>query len=476
MKLLKSFAIAAIIALFCAPQVALSFDDNITVNGVTSQGVILRDATTGAPYTASGGGGGGSGGALETGGNLDFISSSVTGLNNTIGTAAAGTAGNKSLLGGGVYNSSAPTLTNGQQASFQLDSSANLKVNGSGVTQPVSAVSLPLPAGAATLAKQPALGTAGSASSDVLSVQGIASMTPLKVDGSAVTQPVSNSAEATSLTTLITQTARAPYIVSAGQSNINSATAATGCASGTAGCNLLDPANVPWTDARGYGVPIISASGSSTLTGGVVTLESASDSSGTNAQTMNCFYYGQSLTNSLTTTITIGVSGLQRVFCPLHSGYIRARVTTALTSSSGTALNNISLYASNYPSPYAFVQQFSTWTVQPGNTANTTPWLVTPSSGTTGGGSFANMTTSTTTTIKSGVGTFYGIWINTRGTGSTAQCYDNTAASGTKLTGSIDTTLSTTAFNVGTYGSAFATGLTCITTGATPADIGIYFK
>lgn len=48
-----------------------------------------------------------------------------------------------------------------------------------------------LPTGAATAEKQPALGTAGSASTDVLTVQGIASMTALKVDGSAVTQPVS---------------------------------------------------------------------------------------------------------------------------------------------------------------------------------------------------------------------------------------------------------------------------------------------
>lgn len=48
-----------------------------------------------------------------------------------------------------------------------------------------------LPSGAATAAKQPALGTAGTASADVITVQGIASMTALKVDGSAVTQPVS---------------------------------------------------------------------------------------------------------------------------------------------------------------------------------------------------------------------------------------------------------------------------------------------
>ena len=61
---------------------------------------------------------------------------------------------------------------------------------------PVSAASLPLPAGAATAAKQPALGTAGTASTDVLTVQGIASMTALKTDGSGVTQPVSGTVTA----------------------------------------------------------------------------------------------------------------------------------------------------------------------------------------------------------------------------------------------------------------------------------------
>ena len=48
----------------------------------------------------------------------------------------------------------------------------------------ISAASLPLPTGAATAAKQPALGTAGSASSDVLTIQGITSMTPLSVSQS----------------------------------------------------------------------------------------------------------------------------------------------------------------------------------------------------------------------------------------------------------------------------------------------------
>lgn len=49
-----------------------------------------------------------------------------------------------------------------------------------------------LPTGAATAAKQPALGTAGSASLDVISVQGIASMTPLAVTAAQSTASALN--------------------------------------------------------------------------------------------------------------------------------------------------------------------------------------------------------------------------------------------------------------------------------------------
>lgn len=55
-------------------------------------------------------------------------------------------------------------------------------------TQPISAASLPLPSGASTAAKQPALGTAGTASADVITVQGIASMTPLSVSGTVTAE------------------------------------------------------------------------------------------------------------------------------------------------------------------------------------------------------------------------------------------------------------------------------------------------
>lgn len=59
-----------------------------------------------------------------------------------------------------------------------------LSVDGSGVTQPVSAASLPLPTGAATSARQAAPGTAGTPSAEVSSVQGVVGGVAVPVSGS----------------------------------------------------------------------------------------------------------------------------------------------------------------------------------------------------------------------------------------------------------------------------------------------------
>lgn len=53
----------------------------------------------------------------------------------------------------------------------------------------ISAAALPLPSGAATAAKQPALGTAGTASTDVITVQGIASGTVLPISAASLPLP-----------------------------------------------------------------------------------------------------------------------------------------------------------------------------------------------------------------------------------------------------------------------------------------------
>ena len=57
--------------------------------------------------------------------NLGSLNGAATAANQSsvIGTKAAGTAAANSVLGGGVFNTTLPTLTNGQQAATQLDSS-----------------------------------------------------------------------------------------------------------------------------------------------------------------------------------------------------------------------------------------------------------------------------------------------------------------------------------------------------------------
>jgi len=96
-------------------------------------------------------------------------------------------------------NADAASATGSISAKLRFIAATGIPVTGSvavtgtfwQATQPVSAAALPLPSGAATAAKQPSLGVAGTASTDVITVQGIASMTAIQVDGSAVTQPVS---------------------------------------------------------------------------------------------------------------------------------------------------------------------------------------------------------------------------------------------------------------------------------------------
>lgn len=68
--------------------------------------------------------------------------------------------------------------------------SGTVTANAGTGTLAVSAAALPLPTGAATSAKQPALGTAGAAATDVITVQGIASGTAQPITPPAYTAPV----------------------------------------------------------------------------------------------------------------------------------------------------------------------------------------------------------------------------------------------------------------------------------------------
>lgn len=90
-----------------------------------------------------------------------------------------------------------------------------------------------------------------------------------------------------------------------------------------------------------------------------------------------------------------------------------------------------------------------------------------------GGYSISNITTATTTTVKSGAGTLHGINVNTKGTvASTVTVYDNTAGSGTKIA-TLDS-LNLSGWNQ--FDVAFATGLTLVTTGTAAPDITVSYK
>lgn len=168
------------------PVPAIGVYDPTSHQVVAAQaGTVVTDSTTGIAYAPLNSSSGSSGANASVGTDGSAIPASSTLVGASDGTnlqqLLVESASNRNLRIG-IYSGANEATVTGANA---------LKVDNSGVTQPVSVASLPLPTGAATAAKQPALGTAGTASADVLTVQGITSMTPLKTDGSATTQPVS---------------------------------------------------------------------------------------------------------------------------------------------------------------------------------------------------------------------------------------------------------------------------------------------
>ncbi len=87
--------------------------------------------------------------------------------------------------------------------------------------------------------------------------------------------------------------------------------------------------------------------------------------------------------------------------------------------------------------------------------------------------SFSNITTTGTTTIKSGAGIFRRLVINTKGGSSnTFTIYDNTAGSGTVIA-TVDTVNSTGSLE---YGLAFSTGLTIVSASGTSANATVIYE
>lgn len=153
--------------------------------------------------------------------------------------------------------------------------SGTVTANAGTGTLAVSAASLPLPTGAATSVKQPALGTAGAASADVITVQGVASMTKLLVTPDSVALPLHQSANIDQIggatLTIGQQLAAAsiPVILPA-------ATVTT----------LTPPTTVTVTQATGTNLHTVTDSGTTTVTQATGTnLHAVLDSTSTTAVT-----------------------------------------------------------------------------------------------------------------------------------------------------------------------------------------------
>jgi hypothetical protein len=127
--------------------------------------------------------------SLDTAGNLrvNVIAGSASG---NVGQAST-TAGETGPMAQGAVTTAAPSYTTGQTNPLSLNVSGGLRVDGSGVTQPVSAASLPLPTGAATAANQPTNATPGSTTSaqtGTLGMMAVVSTAPSFTGGQ--TQPL----------------------------------------------------------------------------------------------------------------------------------------------------------------------------------------------------------------------------------------------------------------------------------------------
>lgn len=169
-----------------------SATDSVTVVGsVTSSGIAAIDQTTpgvtnGVQVNAP----------LPVGANVIgkvSIDQTTPGTTNAVQVIASLPAGSNTI--GAVTQSGSWSVSALQSGSWSISAVQSGTWNINNVSGTIS-----LPTGAATSAKQPALGTSGSAASDVLTVQGIAGMTALKVDGSGTTQPVSGSVTVTQAT------------------------------------------------------------------------------------------------------------------------------------------------------------------------------------------------------------------------------------------------------------------------------------
>lgn len=248
-----------------------------------------------------------------------------------------------------------------------------------------------------------------------------------------------------------------------------------------------------------------------TLTAGAVTFEVSYDGSNWSALPSQCVVDPTSSTFAQISLPYTVQASTNKQFLILMNGAqaLRIRTSTAITGTGtvtpnygllnygpleqvsiiGTPSVSISGTPSVSISGTPSVAQSGTWTVQPGNTPNTTPWLVQDVAGTSNGMSFfTGSVTSTKTQVKGSGGTIYGITCVNNGTAiAYLQVFNKTSSSVTVGTTAPDYVVPIPAPASGSNGAgireeyakglSFGTGITvaCTTTrtGSTSATADV---
>lgn len=305
------------------------------------------------------------------------LDATVTKLTIAQATALGTSAG--PLIQGSV-TTSAPTYTTGTINPLSLTTAGALRVDGSGVTQPVSGTfwqtTQPV-----SLSSLPAL-AAGSAL--------IGSVEMVDSGG----------------------TNKAAIDAAGNQAIKGGFTEQSGLSAGALNADL-----VASTDVSGYAW--ISLHITAIATGGTITFQASNDNFATQVESVNLSRVSSSSSNASTSTTTGMWEG------PVNFRYFRARQTTW---TSGSTTGVLELYTMPRVLNTLPVSQGGAWTVLPGNTANTTPWLVQDAVESSGGSiPYHNLSAATTnfTNVKAAAAQCYGLNVgNTSASAIYVKLYD----------------------------------------------------
>jgi hypothetical protein len=437
-----------------------------------------------------------------------------TSVNGILLGQASTTSGQAGPLVQGSVTTSAPSYTTAKTSPLSLTTAGALRTDASATTQPISgtvtanagsgtfaisASSLPLPTNAATDASvtglQVSQGSTTSGQKGGLALGAVTTAapaytttqsSPLSLDTTGNLRTSVNNT-VTVGTHAVTQSGTWQNQITDGTTvaNVGPASGAqTGQAYLQSGGTYREAASlsagslnadlIPSTDLSGYKWVSIQVTG---IFVGVLTFQASNDNT-------NFVSIALTTSNSTNAGPTVSMSSGTGIWHgPFNYRYLRVRMTTY---SSGTATGTAEYYTlpggNNTVGAQTTAAQSGTWTVQPGNTANTTPWLVNAllnPSGTALNTYSVHLTSNTTTTPTASTAYISSISISSEvaGTTSTVTIQDKQGTP-LKLVNGFSTTALTTTPTVVNFQTPvkMTSGIDIVTAGAVAATIDVWIN